>query len=317
MRKQKNSKYVSRKWVVPIGISLLVLFFAAALLYWLPGKNVDVLMPKGRIADQQADLMLLTFALGMIVIVPVFIMLGVFAWKYRATNITAKYEPDVEGNRLLESIWWGIPILIIGALSVVTWVSTHELDPYKSLDSDKPAIKVQVVALQWRWLFIYPEQGIASVNELRFPEKTPVDYEIAADAPMSAFWIPSLGSQIYAMNGMTSRLSLEANSTGTFKGRNTNINGEGYADMQFDAISMTPNDFDTWVMQTKQSNNHLDWNTYESLSEPSRNKSVDYFILDEEKLYQKVLDKYMSHGSSHNYEMKIDHSTMNHNGMGH
>ena len=136
-------------------------------------------------------------------------MLFVFTWKYREGNSKkVKYTPDVSGNHVIEALWWGIPTLIITILAIVTWVSTHDLDPYKKLDSATKPITIQVVALQWKWLFIYPDQEIATINEVRFPEKTPVNFRLTADAPMSAFWIPNLDSQTYAMNGMMSQLNL-------------------------------------------------------------------------------------------------------------
>ena len=145
-----------------IGVAIL-LTVAVCLATWLflADKNVAVLNPQGIIAAQQKDLMIFTLILSVIVVVPVFTVLGLFAWRYREGNTKAAYAPDEDGNTWLEAIWWGIPIFIIGILSVVTWVSTHQLDPYKSIASDQKAIKVQVVALQWKWLFMYPDYGVA------------------------------------------------------------------------------------------------------------------------------------------------------------
>lgn len=277
----------------------------------LNGKNIAVLNPQGVIADKQKDLMIFTTLLGMVVVVPVFIMLFAFAWKYRESNTKARYTPEADGNRLIEWIWWGIPLVIIIVLGVVTWNSTHDLDPYKKLVSDKPAITIQVVALQWKWLFLYPEQGIASVNEVRFPEDTPVNFRITADAPMSAFWIPSLGTQTYAMNGMTSQLSLQAHSVGEYRGSNTNISGEGYAEMDFKAISTSRKDFDLWATALAGSDSHLDWETYQELAQPNKDQPVVYYMLHEPKLYDKILDKYMDHATT----TERDTGTMNHEGM--
>lgn len=275
--------------------------------------NVAVLNPQGVIANQQRDLIVFTSLLSIVVVIPVFVMLGVIAWKYREGNKNATYTPDEEGNKWLEVLWWGIPILIIGVLSVVTWVTTHELDPYRPIASNTPAVKVQVIALQWKWLFIYPDQNIASLNELRIPARTPVDFEITADAPMSSFWIPSLGSQTYAMNGMSSKLSLMADKPGTYRGSNTNINGEGYADMNFNAVALKDRAaFDSWVASVKddESHHHLDEGVYEQLEKPTKKDPVTYYHLHEKALYTEVMQKYMSSHSS-------ESNATSHEGMSH
>ena len=293
-------------------IAGVVLVGAVTAVAWmLQGRSIAILDPKGVIANQQLDLITFTVLLGMVVVIPVFILLFVFATKYRATNKKAKYDPEHHGNTLLELVWWGIPFAIILILSIVTWVSSHQLDPYRELSSDKKPVRVQVVALQWKWLFLYPEQGIASVNELRIPEKTPVNFEISADSPMSTFWIPELGSQIYAMNGMTTRLSLQADHVGEYRGTNTNISGEGYAEMNFKTIASSRAEFDQWVKNLQGLNKHLTWTEYETLAKPSRKQPVVYYMPHESNLYDKIIAKYMDHGSSHK-EDDEESSTMNH-----
>lgn len=264
----------------------------------LNGKNIAVLNPQGIIADKQMSLMIFTTLLGMVVVVPVWIMLFLFAYRYRASNTKAKYTPDVEGNRFIETLWWGIPIIIILVLSVVTWFSSHDLDPYKQLQSDKKAITIRVVAMQWKWLFIYPGQGVASVNEVRFPAGTPVNFELTGDAPMSAFWIPNLGSQVYAMNGMVSKLSLQADNEGEFPGSNTNISGEGYATMKFKAIATSQEDFDRWVGNVTESENHMTWQVYGELAKPSKANQVTYYHLHDADVFDKIVAKYMDHDQS-------------------
>ncbi len=288
-----------------IGASVLVTI-AACLAAWLflQDKNVAVLNPQGIIAHQQVGLMTFTLLLSVAIVVPVFIMLGVIAWKYREGNHKATYDPDHEGSRWLEVAWWGIPIVVIAILSVVTWVSTHELDPYKSIDSDKKALRVQVVSLQWKWLFLYPDYGIASVNELRMPVGTPVNFEITADSPMSAFWIPNLGSQTYAMNGMTSRVSFRADKEGSFRGSNTNISGEGYAAMHFQAIAMkNQKDFDAWASKVKNtaSNKELNSGVYAVLAEPNK-KPVTHYSSYDQDLYNEIMQKYMPNHGTHGEE---------------
>lgn len=274
----------------------------------LHNANIPVLNPQGEIADKQRQLIIFTVTLGMFVVIPVFVMLFMFAWKYREGNTKAKkYTPNDDHNKWIEGLWWGIPILIIGVLSVITWQSSHDLDPYKKLDSSVKPVKVQVVALQWRWLFIYPDEGIATINELRMPEKTPVNFEITADAPMNGFWIPSLGSQVYAMSGMTSQLSLMADSTGEYAGSSSNISGKGYAGMKFKAISMAKNDYNAWVKKTAETGKDLDWNAYTSeITKPTENSPVSYYVVRDNDLYSKVIMKYMSEGESHSHESMED-----------
>lgn len=300
MSKKKRTFFTPIKIVISIVIASI--FAGVGLWLYLADKEVAVFNPQGIIASQQRDLIVFTLLLSVVVVVPVFVLLGLFAWKYREGG-NARYTPDVEGNRWLEVLWWGIPIIIIGVLSVITWVSTHQLDPYKPIDSQEKALKVQVVALQWKWLFLYPEQKIATVNELKIPTGTPVNFELTADAPMSAFWIPNLGSQVYAMSGMSTKLSLRADRPGQYRGTNTNINGKGYAGMNFSVVAM-PNrsDFDRWARQVEaeKGHNHMDGTVYDELVKPSEKTPVTYYHLHDTELYDKIVNKYMHHTSSNN-----------------
>jgi len=308
---KKSVKPFFSPWRVIFLVVCVVIIASLGAFLLLNGKNIAVLNPQGIIASKQKDLIIFTVLLSMIVVVPVFIMLFAFAWKYREGNTKAKYTPEADGNRLIEITWWAIPLIIIAILSVVTWVSTHDLDPYKKLKSDTPALTIRVVALQWKWLFIYPDQGIATVNEVRFPEDTPVNFEITADAPMSAFWIPNLGTQTYAMNGMTSKLSLEADNVGEYRGSNTNISGEGYAKMNFKAIATSRHEFDMWVKAIAGSNSHLDWTVYEELAKPNKNQPVVYYMLHEPELYAMIQHKYMDDQTTNVQQSGM----MNHEGM--
>ncbi len=305
MAGRRKKKLFTPARVVLTSIVLLVLVVFATWLY-LQGKNVAVLDPQGIIASQQRDLIVFTTLLSIVVVVPVFTMLGMFAWKYREGNTKATYTPDVDGNRWLEFVWWGIPIVIIGILGVITWVTTHQLDPYKKLASNVEPIRVQVVALQWKWLFLYPDQGVASVNELKVPAKTPINFELTADGPMSAFWVPSLGSQIYAMNGMTSKLHLQADRPGVYRGSNTNINGTGYADMAFNVIALNDRTaFDEWtrtITSYGSGHTHLGMEEYNHLAKPSRKNKTAYYHLHDSMLFSGIIQKYMSHSSSEGTE---------------
>lgn len=286
----------STPWAYQVVVLLVIAVLVAA--GWMLTRDVDipVLMPSGDIANQQRDLIIFTVALAGLVVVPVFFLLALFAHRYRE-GAKATYRPEWADNKWLEIIWWGIPIIIIIVLSVVTYLTSHSLDPYRAIKSDKPALEVQVVALQWKWLFIYPEQGVATVNDLTIPVDRPVHFNLSADAPMSAFWVPALGSQIYSMNAMNSQLNLIANKQGVYKGYNTNINGEGYADMVFDVNVVDDRNFEQWTDLHSVSGHILDQSHLEELSQPSSISAPMYMKLADNNLYNSVIMKYMKHHS--------------------
>jgi len=273
-------------------IILLCLGSAALTALYISTHTIDVLEPKGIIGEREAELLTTASLLMLIVVIPVFILTWIFAWKYREGHLL-KHEPDWEHNYIAEYCWWGVPILIIIALAITTWKSTHDLNPFKPIVNGKKPLSIQVVALNWKWLFLYPEQGIATVNFVQFPEKTPLNFAITSDAPMNSFWIPQLGGQIYAMPAMRSKLHLIANETGSFKGVSANFSGTGFAGMRFTATASTEADFDAWVLQVKQSGKPLNLTTYEQLALPSEYHPVEYYTLENLDLFDRILMKYM------------------------
>jgi cytochrome o ubiquinol oxidase subunit 2 len=293
-------------------IILLSIAFISLVTWFINTLHIDILNPKGLIAVKEYKLLVFTTVLGFIVVIPVFVMAIVIACRYREGNTKAKYTPNVSENRLAETIWWTIPIILIAILSVVTWTSTHELDPHKPLVSDVKPITVKVVALDWKWLFIYPEQNIATVNLVQFPVNTPVNFEITADAPMNSFWIPQLGGQIYAMAGMTTKLHLNASENGDYKGASANISGEGFSGMKFTARATSKADFDTWVTTVKKSQNNLTLSEYENLSKPSKNNAVAFYASSDDTLYDTILMKYMMPETSKTDTNTHDMSDMEH-----
>ena len=262
------------------------------------GRDMPVLNPQGLIANQQYTLILVTVGIGAFVVIPVFILLFSIAWKYRAGNKKAKYDPELEGNRGLEFLWWAIPILIILALAIITYISTHALDPYKELKSDKTPVKLQFVALKWNWLFIYPESGTATLNYMNIPEDTPINLTLTSDAPMNSFWVPALAGQVYAMSGMSTKLHLMADSVGIYNGSTANISGEGYADMRFKVYSMTDGDFNTWLKKAGGSTNTLSTDSYAKLSAETEHKTQNTFKLMTPTLFDDVIMKYMNSEST-------------------
>jgi cytochrome o ubiquinol oxidase subunit 2 len=258
----------------------------------LSGCNLIVFNPKGQVALDERDLIILSTALMLLVVVPVIIMTFVFAYRYRATNKQARYSPRWASSHKIEAVVWGVPFLIIVVLGWVTWETTHALDPYRPLDSDTPPLNVQVVATDWKWLFIYPDLGIATVNELSLPVHTPVSFTITSDAAMTSFFIPALGGQIYAMAGMQTKLHLIANETGEFRGIAANYNGPGFSDMHFKTLSTTPAEFDAWVAKVRRSPQQLDQHSYAELAKPTVAHQVTYFSSVQDRLFLNIVDKY-------------------------
>lgn len=296
-----------KKIIIAISILIPVSIVAGLVIYATTVK-MAILSPSGEIARRQFEILSFAFWLSMFVLIPVFILLIVFSIRYRAsTSKKTKYTPDWADNRTLETIWWGIPIAIILLLSVITWRTSHTLDPYRPLDSTVKPLEVQVIALQWKWLFLYPEENIAVANHLVIPEGRPINFTITADAPMNSFWIPKLGGQIYAMNGMSTKLHLIADEMGEFEGMSSNISGKGFADMHFKVNAIDSSDFTNWINNQKSQNTPmLSSDLYHNyLAQPSSLKEPEYYSSYYADLYDEVIDKYMAHTNSTEH-MKMD-----------
>lgn len=255
--------------------------------------NIAVLNPKGTIAHEQKNLLVFATLLSLIVVLPVYALTLGIVLKYRAGNKKAKYRPDWDGNRVLESVWWGIPLVLITILSVITWKSSHDLDPFKPLASAAKPVKIQVVSMNWKWLFIYPEEKIATVNYLKFPVDTPVDFQITGDSAMNSLWIPQLGGQIYAMPGMSTSLHLEAQEPGNYRGSSANISGRGFSGMKFTASATSQAGYERWLKDVKNSRQRLDKIQYEKLAQPSQDDSPEQYAYAEDGLYNYVMNKYL------------------------
>lgn len=275
------------------GLIILVVLLMQPISILHFGQKIVMLFPKGLIALEERSLLFIIQALMLLVIIPVYILTFIFSWKYSADNPKGEYDPDLVDNTLAEFIWWGLPFVMTMIVAALVWVKTYELDPYKSLSSEKKTITIQVVALQWKWLFIYPEEEIASLNFLQIPSKTPIHFEITADAPMNSFWIPSLGSQIYAMPSMQTELYLLAEETGDFRGSSANISGEGFAGMHFITRASSEEDYNEWIKTAKESSKQLDLEEYKKLAAPSMNSPVEIYQLKDEQLFRQILMKYM------------------------
>lgn len=276
-----------------IGLGLLFGGVAAGVIWFVRSHAIAVLVPAGTIGAQQRSLIVFALTLSLVVVVPVFIMLFTFAWRYREGNQKAKYSPEWSHSRTLETIWWAVPSALILVLSVLAWRSAHELDPFKPLASTKKPLTVQVVALQWKWLFIYPGQHVATVNYVPLPVDRPINFVITADAPMNSFWIPQLGGQVYAMSGMSTQLHLEASKAGDYRGSSANISGTGFAGMSFTAEARSPQDFRQWAMQAQHSKQRLTEADYLKLAKPSQQNPRATYSHVQANLYDTIVMKYM------------------------
>ncbi len=274
----------------------------------LSGCDMVLFNPKGQVGVEQRNLIILATLLMLIVVIPVMIMALVFSVHYRASNEKARYTPDWSHSRLIEAVVWGVPLAIIIVLGVVTWRSTHALDPYRPLASDTPALKVQVIAMDWKWLFVYPELGIASVNEMAMPVDTPVDFRVTSDGAITSFFIPALGGQIYAMAGMQTRLHLIANHAGDYTGIAANYNGPGFSDMHFKALALDPAGFEEWVEGTRAAGRQLDGAAYTQLAKPSIAHPVEHYGQVEPHLFQSLIDKYQGVNRSREVERRLGDS---------
>ena len=274
-------------------------------LLWLAGCNTVVMNPSGDIAAQQGHLVVVATLLMLLIIVPVIALTVLFAWRYRKNNTAAKYEPDWDHSTQLELVIWGAPLLIIIVLGLLTWISTHLLDPYRPLqrlDDQRPLaanvkpLVVQVVALDWKWLFIYPEQGIATVNELVTPVDVPVRFEITASSVMNSFYIPALAGQIYAMPGMQTTLNAVLNKAGDYEGFSANYSGAGFSGMRFKYHGVSQAEFGNWVQSTKAAA-ALDRATYLTLEQPSQRVPVQHYGSVAPDLYDAILNRCVAEGS--------------------
>lgn len=280
-------------------ISISAVALLSTLVWHIRTANFAILEPAGLIALGERTLMVQVTLLMLIVVVPVLILTFMFAWHYRASNKNAVYKPEWESSPMDELVWWAIPCEIILVLAALTWSSTHLLDPKRPIDSHASPLIVEVVALDWKWLFIYPEEGIATVNLLKIPADRPIKFKITSDAPMNSFWIPQLGGQIYAMTGMSTELNLIAEKQGDYQGLSANYSGAGFADMKFTTHVVSPEDFDAWVRIVEKTPSALDNKQYEMLTQPSSKLPPTLYGSVEKNLYNTVVGSYMTSVSDH------------------
>ena len=291
------------------------LLHAACLLAVLPllgGCNLVVLQPAGDVAQQQGNLVMISTALMLIIILPVMALTVLFAWRYRAANAQARYEPEWSHSTGLELVIWAAPLLIIICLGALTWAGTHLLDPYRALSRTAPGrpipaevrpLEVNVVALDWKWLFILPEQGIATVNELAVPVDRPLRFRLSSSSVMNSFYVPALAGQIYAMPGMETKLHAVINRPGRYTGFSANYSGAGFSGMRFAFHGMEQAAFDRWVAEVKSGADILDRSAYLALERPSENEPARRFARVETGLFDAVVNLCVESGKMCMHDM--------------
>lgn len=266
----------------------------------LAGCNAVLLNPSGDVAMQQRDLIIVSTILMLLIIVPVIALTLLFAWRYRKSNTNATYDPEWHHSTQLELVIWAAPLLIIIALGAITWISTHTLDPYRPLqriDANRDVIPgtqplvVEVVALDWKWLFIYPELGIATVNELAAPVDRPIAFKITSSSIMNSFFIPTLAGQIYAMPGMETKLHAVINKAGESEGFSANYSGAGFSGMRFKFLGMSTENFEAWAKAAKSGGGALSRESYIQLSQPSEREPVRKYATVAPDLYDAILNR--------------------------
>jgi cytochrome o ubiquinol oxidase subunit 2 len=291
-----NKKSFSPGWLILI-IAMGLTDLGLILRGFLHGHNVALFNPRGLIAKQEHSLMLFAVIVLLAIGIPTLCLLYFTAWKYRETNTKARYDPSPKHGTALSVVLWTIPTLVMLAIATVIWPATFRLSPRKAIASSNKTLTIQVISMRWKWLFIYPEQQIATVNFVQVPVGTPVQFELTADdAPMSSFWIPNLSGQLYSMTGMVNRLNVVADDPGDYPGGSAEINGAGFSGMKFVARASDTQSFNSWVQTVKQSQQVLDSNTYASVLKPSQYNVAAFYSAYDNSLYDKVLTKYIGPG---------------------
>jgi cytochrome o ubiquinol oxidase subunit 2 len=252
-------------------------------------KDMPLLNPKGPIGAADLHLIVVSFILMLLVVIPVIIMALWFPFKFRASNTKADYNPKWSHSFKIELVVWVIPAVIVAILAVLTWRDTHRLDPFVPIKSEAKPLTIEAVSFNWKWVFIYPDQNIATVNKLVFPVNRPVRFDITSDTVVTAFFIPQLGSQIYAMGGKRSQLNLLADEAGTYFGQNMQYSGDGFPDMHFPVKVTTQKEYEAWLQQMKQSPDKLDLAQLNKIRKPGVGYPVTAFSWVEPELFNRIL----------------------------
>jgi cytochrome o ubiquinol oxidase subunit 2 len=271
--------------------ALAAVFTAGVIGLPLGGCHAALMDPQGPVGAAEKTILLDSLAIMLAIVVPTILATLGFAWWFRASNTRARYRPQWVYSGRVELVTWSIPILVILFLGGITWVGSHELDPATPLKSTQPAVTVEVVSLDWKWLFIYPDQGVASVNQLVVPAGVPVRLKLTSASVMNAFFVPQLGSMIYTMNGMSDVLYLQADKPGVYPGRSAHFSGDGFSGMQFDLSAMPATEFKAWMDRAKAAGPALDEQAYAVLARQSSNVAPFTYRAVTPGLYESVVQQ--------------------------
>jgi cytochrome o ubiquinol oxidase subunit 2 len=272
--------YEPTKWLRAISMTSAAMLLASC--------SEGVLDPHGPVGKAERVILYDSTAIMLAVVIPVIALTLVFAWWFRARNSRARYRPDWEYSGRIEMIIWSIPALIVLFLGGIAWSGSHDLDPPAPLESTTPPLDIEVISLDWRWLFIYPHEGIASLNRLVVPAGVPLRFRLTSTTVMNSFFVPQLGSQIYAMPNMVTRLNLEADEPGTFEGLSAMFSGDGFSDMRFDVVATEQEAFKDWLNTTKTQGGVLDAHTFEELSKPAKVDGAHTYAQVSEGLFDRI-----------------------------
>jgi cytochrome o ubiquinol oxidase subunit 2 len=254
-----------------------------------PCRGQGVLDPQGPIAAAERLILLNATAIMLVVVLPVIVLTLAFAWWYRASNTRAEYQPDWSYSGHIELVTWSIPAMVVILLAAVGWIGSHQLDPARKLQSNSRPIRIEVVSLDWQWLFIYPDQGVAAVNDLVIPTGIPVEFALTSATVMNSFFVPQLGSQIYTMPGMTTRLNLLAAHPGDYPGLSANFSGDGFSDMRFLVHAVPATEFTNWLARTREAGPTLNADAYSQLARPTGNAQPRTYGSVDPNLFERIV----------------------------
>jgi len=256
-----------------------------------PCQAAGVLDPQGPVSAAERLILLNATGIMLVVALPVIVLTLAFVWWYRASNKRAAYRPEWSYSGHIELVVWAIPSMVVILLAGVAWIGSHELDPARPLKSDAKPIRIEVVSLDWKWLFIYPDQQIAAINELVVPAGTPVEFELTSATVMNSFFVPQLGSQIYTMPGMTTRLNLLADRPGSYPGLSANFSGDGFSDMRFVVRAVPAPEFEAWLERTRAAGRPLDADAYSRLARADSNAKTETYRSVDPALFERIVQK--------------------------
>jgi cytochrome o ubiquinol oxidase subunit 2 len=261
---------------------LVALGFAAS------GRAQGVLDPQGPIASAERTILLNSTTIMLVVVVPVILLTLAFAWWYRASNARASYEPNWANSGRIELVVWSIPAMVVLLLAAVAWTGSHDLDPARKLSSDLKPVRIEVVSLDWKWLFIYPDSKIATLNQVIVPAGVPIEFQLTSNNVMNAFWVPQLGTMIYTMPGMTTRLNLLAEHPGDYPGGSSNFSGDGFSDMRFVVHAVSASAFSSWVATMQGEDGTLDAGAYSQLARTGSDVSIKSYGSVEPGIFERI-----------------------------